>query len=82
MFDKKDNNVKISIKEDEALVKEVNDQGETVYRVVKINYPRTWDEVLKWHREQLGGTDAFHGYSFLKEEKPIEAIQYFTDIGF
>lgn len=70
MFDKKDNNVKISIKEDEALVKEVNDQGETVYRVVKINYPRTWDEVLKWHCKQLGGTDAFHGYRFLKEEKP------------
>ena len=69
MFDKKDKNVTISIKEDETLTKEVNDQGETVYRVVKKNYPRTWDEVLKWHKERLGESDAFLGYCFLMEKE-------------
>lgn len=69
MFDKKDINVVISIKEDETLVKEVNDQGETIYRVVKKNYPRTFYEVLKWHEEQLGGTDAYHAHMYLQEKE-------------
>ena len=64
------NEVKISIKKDETLVKEVNAQGETVYRVVKKNYPCTWDDVLKWHCGRLGGTNAFHAYRFLKEKEP------------
>ena len=66
----KENEFIISLKDDEKVIQEWNESGEVIYRVVKNNLPKTWEEVLAWHAMQLAHGDAWHAYKALSCKLP------------